>query len=502
MMEVFHPDGSMEWVEVPIDSTNSLSFPQSSPQSTPDDFEIVSLLNNGPNSGKIVITIMGDGFTATEQDAFIAAATKVKDSIVSTYPFSFFSDRFNIYAIKVISNESGAASHPSNLIDNYFGSTFNYDGVNHHLLALSNEHLVSGLLLQVALGLNFPVVLVNHNDFGGSGRRDFWGNPMPAVSSLNSSMSAIITHELGHSFGLADEYFGAVKFEAPNVTDRGLPLINKWRHWIDLENPPDYIGIEGIGIYPFADDPSWFHPHRMCKMSSIHQPFCRVCSSHLTERMAQITHEEFYGRSGVFDITIDSDATRILNYAFYGCQWLASITISSSVTSIGEYAFLGCNSLNRIINWAKTPQHIDAGIVFAGVNRTNIDLYVPKGSVSAYIAAGWTGFRNVFEVEITVSLGGLTWDGYFDHISLSGSNYFTGNVFVRISVRESADSSYVDRTQFNVRIIDGSASFGRFGVTDAGNSVRICIYENNPIWNSNLIVQYFVHPVLFNFNDP
>src|SRR5258708_7869266 len=82
----------------------------------------------------------------------------------------------------------------------YFGSTFNYAGIDRLLVPVNSSHIYS------VLANNFPqydqvFVVVNSTKYGGSGG-------FAATASINSSSAEIAIHEMGHSFAaLRDEYW-------------------------------------------------------------------------------------------------------------------------------------------------------------------------------------------------------------------------------------------------------------------------------------------------------
>ena len=211
-LSVYSQDGTMIDIEVDIEeeySSSSLIEPLAAPS-----FDVQTLVNSGrPDSESIVITIMGDGFTSTGQSTFITAATNSATSLISEYPMCLFKDYFNIYAVEVISEESGVSrdissadydwwsNNPS--VNNYFGSRFYGDS---SMFSNGTERALTIKNKSRARELTRPnnaltVIICNSLRWGGTGG-EF------AVSSLHIGYENIVAHEFGHSFGkLGDEYW-------------------------------------------------------------------------------------------------------------------------------------------------------------------------------------------------------------------------------------------------------------------------------------------------------
>ena len=77
---------------------------------------------------------------------------------------------------------------------------------------------------------------------------------------------------------------------------------------------------------------------------------------------------------------------------FIDCSALTTVTLPSTLTSIGNGSFVYCNSLTSIYCYATTPPTLGSNVF---IDKSNIRLYVPSASVSAYRnASGWDGFRS------------------------------------------------------------------------------------------------------------
>jgi len=136
-LELYNEDGTMQMIPKPDNAQNN-NQSIATPFAT-QTFNERKLFDSGkPDSASIVITIMGDGFTAAQQNDFIKAATNAIEYMIGNpeknidgcYPFNLFRDYFTVYAIEVISNQSGVSrdARPNNgvIVDNYFGSSFYY----------------------------------------------------------------------------------------------------------------------------------------------------------------------------------------------------------------------------------------------------------------------------------------------------------------------------------------------------------------------------------------
>ncbi|GAL71147.1 putative secreted protein [Jejuia pallidilutea] len=263
----------------------------------------------GENNNRINIVILSDGYQESELDQFVTDATNFSTELFSQSPFLEYSDYFNVYAIKVPSNESGA-DHPATAtdvtepltpiktVDTYFNSTF--DGFGFHRLLFygidwPSSNIARSKIISV-LADNFPaydsaLILVNSTVYGGS------GGEFP-MSSMATNANEIAIHELGHSlFDLLDEYYpgdGRLR-EDINATKESDPSVIKWKNW---------LGDNGIGIYAYGtsgEAATWNRPHQGCKMRYLGFPFCSVCKEGMVEKIHDLV-------SPVDDFTPDNSS--------------------------------------------------------------------------------------------------------------------------------------------------------------------------------------------------
>ena len=242
-------------------------------------FETVPIIENGPRDKRINMVVLGDGFTAAQQGNFIADATTLVNYIFNKSPFDQYKNYFNVYAVKVISAESGV-KHPGTATDvtepvfpvsnpnNFLGTTFDV-GV-HRCVYSNNTNLVTNVLASNVPDFDVAFVLGNSPQYGGCGGTY-------AFLSNHPNATEIVVHELGHSFGkLADEYWFSGTGESPNKTQNSNPATIKWKNW---------VGSENVGIFPYSESPTWFRPHEDCEMRFLNREFCAVCRQQLIERV-------------------------------------------------------------------------------------------------------------------------------------------------------------------------------------------------------------------------
>lgn len=251
-------------------------------------FPVDTIMKNGERANRINLVYVSDGYQSSELNTFSTNTATINNELFSQTPFKEYKNFFNVFDVRVPSNESGA-KHPGNAYDestsngqpvidpdNYFQSTFDYAFI-HRLLVPQNNSGVYNVLASNLPDYDQAFVVVNSPYYGGSGGAF-------ATASTDASSAEVAIHEIGHSFaGLADEYWAGISYaaEKPNMTQDNNPSTNKWKDW---------IGINNVGIYPYgtaAPENTWYRPHQLCKMQYLGYPFCSVC----TERFVDHIHE-------------------------------------------------------------------------------------------------------------------------------------------------------------------------------------------------------------------
>ncbi|MFI9245485.1 M64 family metallopeptidase [Streptomyces sp. NPDC053086] len=223
------------------------------------------LQRTGPVSARLDLVVMGDGYTADEQDEFAADAEEKLDAIFGIEPYRSYRGLFNVWLVNAVSTESGVSGDPTadDVKDTALGSSFFCDGLE-RLLCVDT----GAVTRYAALAPDADVVFVvaHSAKYGGAGYSapDLPpGSPFHGVATMSSGNERsylIGAHELGHSIGgLADEYqypgYGAYPSPeepaAANLTLHRDPAEAKWRRWAGVQDPTGSVvgTYEGGGYY-------------------------------------------------------------------------------------------------------------------------------------------------------------------------------------------------------------------------------------------------------------
>ena len=269
------------------------------PEGEGDAFPLVAIEENGDPALLLDLVILGDGYTAREQDKFLTDARGVVDGLFSLTPYKEHRSFFNIYAVETVSNESGAdrgaAGNPN--VDTLLNCTYFSYGIDR--LLTCNDALAARHAAASAPDVDYVFVVVNDSMYGGSGG---------AVTVMSTAAEAYLigAHEFGHTLGgLADEYQDAVtpgtypaNDREPNVTFADTRETIKWNSWIDLSTPVptpvdgSFAGYQSVvGLFrgaKFSDTEGMYpkpiyRPKFACLMRDLGYPFCSVCSEAIVD---------------------------------------------------------------------------------------------------------------------------------------------------------------------------------------------------------------------------
>ena len=254
-----------------------------------NNFNVVSILNNGDPAKKVDLLFIAEGYTAAEMDKFRKDAQKFSEYLFEMEPYKSRKSDFNVWAVESISNESGTdIPHQDiwkNTVANSNFFTFKID----RYLTAPDQKLIS----QIASNSPYDAlyVIVNTEKYGGGGIYNFYGLSM----ADHKTEAPVFVHELGHSFaGLGDEYYESetayndfynLKTEPwePNVTT----LVNFDSKWKDLikegtpvptPNSKDYLDVVGLFEGGGYVSKGVYRPYFECRMkNNTAKDFCPAC---------------------------------------------------------------------------------------------------------------------------------------------------------------------------------------------------------------------------------
>lgn len=247
-----HPGKPVEVVLKKRRSDNSFGEIWRTP-ADPDDYinhresalyadQVVAIHEGGNPGDKVDLLLLGDGYTADEQDAFIAKARELTELLFATTPFRERKDDFNVWALAPASARSGVSRPSTNTYrDTPVGAR--YDAFRSVRYVLTNDNKSLRRIASSA-PYEFIEILTNTEVYGGGGIYGLF-----STAAANSEWASyLFVHEFGHHFaGLADEYYTSpveylppdevVEPYEPNVTALLDPDELKWKHLVE-ENTP------------------------------------------------------------------------------------------------------------------------------------------------------------------------------------------------------------------------------------------------------------------------
>jgi hypothetical protein len=232
-------------------------------------------MTNGPAANKVDIVMLGDGYAAKDIEKFRKDAKHFNDVLFSTSPFKEHRQDFNVWAIEVISEESGIPKPDKNIWKNSaLGTMYNTFGSARYILTEANKTLrdIAGQVPYESIN-----ILVNDDRYGGGGIYNLYNTTYTITdkAGLEWQMDYVYAHEFGHSFaGLGDEYYSSqVSYEEfyakdvepwePNVTALLDKNNLKWKEFIEKDTPIpttwekakyDSLGVERAKLDRLAPD--------------------------------------------------------------------------------------------------------------------------------------------------------------------------------------------------------------------------------------------------------
>ena len=190
---------------------------------------------SGNPHAKVDVVILADGYSAKDQKKFEKDLKRYTNLLINQEPFKKSKDRFNIYGVFKVSEDSGIDEPGANIYKNTTLSTTFYSlGSERYVLTEDNKSMRD---LAAYVPYDAIYIMCNSPRYGGGGIYNFYCT----FVSDNQFSPYIFLHEFGHSFGgLADEYYtsdvaynefytAGLEPVEPNITRVLDPKNVKWK---------------------------------------------------------------------------------------------------------------------------------------------------------------------------------------------------------------------------------------------------------------------------------
>ncbi|MER5867859.1 M64 family metallopeptidase [Kitasatospora sp. NPDC002040] len=218
----------------------------------------VDIRRTGAPADRITLVLLGDGYTAEQQELFRQQADQAWRSLMEIEPFRSYQGFFNIRRVEVVSPAPGivegdqSGRRPSSPL----GMHFWCEGTARLLCA---DETATARYAGESEGPQYLIALANSKEYGGAG-----GTGVTTLAGGSPDAGRIIQHEIGHTVGdLGDEYDSApADADYPNLSTADGDEMRrgrlKWWRWLGAESP-DGGGVVGAyrsanGVYrPTAD---------------------------------------------------------------------------------------------------------------------------------------------------------------------------------------------------------------------------------------------------------
>lgn len=256
----------------------------------------------------LVVNVYAEGYKTNEESRFWEDAAKVPDALAEARLPHFANMEIN--AVYLPSQEHVGDAHDlspgihgkNTALGLYYpywdqgGSFYRW----YHVVYPTDQGKFRRALGQVAY--DYPIALVNSGEYWGVGNY----NELTAIPSRNDRFTYLLTHELGHFFGLNEEYEGGGGTElafAPgiqepwsqNLTFLRNPALLKWSSFVTPGTPlptPDRAWRRSrrplYGAYRggYGDsDPQHSHKPGLSCIMDRHASFCPICGDAIGKKI-------------------------------------------------------------------------------------------------------------------------------------------------------------------------------------------------------------------------
>ena len=191
------------------------------------DVEVRAILKSGPNNNRIILTFLGDGYTASEKSRFYTDVERMVRDLMDGPTFRSYRSLFNIYAVFASSRDSGLSDRQR--LDTAY-DLYRVPAGSKRGIRVGNRRAVESALKEVPAFTDYPIIIANDDFYGGLGGR------YAITTRSHTSGTMVLRHELGHNFSnVGEEYDGGQVYSGANFSSSDRPA---WKQWIDQTLKP------------------------------------------------------------------------------------------------------------------------------------------------------------------------------------------------------------------------------------------------------------------------
>jgi hypothetical protein len=255
-------------------------------------------------ANRVNLVFLAEGFTQSQQSRFLNYVGKTRDSFFLCQPWSNFKKLCNVYAIGVVSADSGCDYPADGVVKStYFGASYSGSkktGTSGYLTLASVDadsnltppSKITALLQEHVPDYDILTIVVNDSYIPGAWANIYMVPPYILLPTGGSYSPALIRHEIAHIFAsVLDEYAigSTVVGESKNTTAKTQRDQIRWNAWIDPATPvptpdsPEYYGTIGLFEGACGSTTGWYRPKKECIMNAAYDTssFCEVCREEL-----------------------------------------------------------------------------------------------------------------------------------------------------------------------------------------------------------------------------
>lgn len=255
----------------------------------PVNVQVTKVFYSGDPATNVDLAFIAEGYTASEMSKFREDVKKMAGILFAEPPFDQYRDKFNIYAVEAVSQDSGTDIPGEKIyVNTAVNSSFYTFDTDRYL---TTQDIKSVNDYAAAVPHDNIIVLINSSKYGGGGVYNYYSG-----TTVDHAYSAkVFIHEFGHGFaGLGDEYYSSdvaydefyplnVEPWEPNITTR-VNFDSKWKNLIasgtPLPTPAEekYRDVTGLFEGGGYSAKGIFRPEMDCRMkSNSPKGYCRVC---------------------------------------------------------------------------------------------------------------------------------------------------------------------------------------------------------------------------------